>query len=200
MTIFLIGAGTFTLSSIYFYLLARKKNQAGVNTALYVSLVTIASYLLMYSGAFSLRVGVGVGAESIYFTRWLFYIVSCSLLVFEIGKRLSLKTPVLLESMYQIGLVMLFGFLATITESTVSGLLFVLGCVPYFQLYGTFRRHADKEHQLELKYFTYLWTLFPVVMVVSPLYLGALDTLQTAVSYFVLDILTKIVYYMHTDR
>ena len=80
--IFYIGIGLFTFTSLMFLIL-KNKNPEVASLNLIVNFVTIASYVLMVS---ELGVITALSGDSIYWTRWAFYALSCSFLMFEVSK------------------------------------------------------------------------------------------------------------------
>lgn len=77
----ILGIIIFTISSIYFIIKPKKP----FNSAFLVSFVTLISYIVMLQGSFV--------EFDLYWTRWLFYGISCPLLAFEISKRVGLDIP-----------------------------------------------------------------------------------------------------------
>ena len=82
--IFIAGMAIFFISGIYFYFI----NKKAFNSALLICLITLISYILMWQG--SLKT-ISLAGEPIFWSRWLFYIVSCTLLMFEISKLTETK-------------------------------------------------------------------------------------------------------------
>ena len=85
--IFIAGFAIFALSSAYFFF-AKGKSE-GINAAFLVSFVTLASYALIWDGSFTAESASG---QPIFWTRWVFYALSCSLLMLEIAKVKGIKS------------------------------------------------------------------------------------------------------------
>ena len=129
-TLFLIGAGIFALSSTYFLLRDYKTDAHSTNfrAAFFVSAITLISYLMMWSGSWL----VEVMGEIVYYTRWLGYALSCSLLMFSIGKMTD-RTPMQIANMMGLTvLVMVTGALAAIFSG--SALFWVFFCGEFLVL------------------------------------------------------------------
>jgi len=125
--IFFVGAGVFALTTITFLIL-KKRNPEVASLNMIVNFVTIASYLLMVSGLFVVS---SLSGDSIYWTRWAFYAVSCSFLMVEISMLLGVDKSVKLEIIVYNSLVMITGLFASVSEGFIKWLFFTLSSVAY---------------------------------------------------------------------
>ncbi len=192
-TIFLIGIGIFSVSALYF--LATHK--ITFNTAFLVSLVTIASYLVMYEGTFV--TAESTTSEAVYYTRWLFYALSCSLLMYEIGRSLKLDKGSIATLIYLIVVVMITGALAAVYEGTAMLSMFVVSSVAYAALLYKIFAAKSKNKAFVLKYILVGWTTFPVVFLFAPEGYALITASTAATLYLLLDVFTKIIFYIEGD-
>jgi len=191
--IFYIGAGVFTLTSITFFLL-KKKNPEVASLNMIVNFVTIASYLLMVSGLF---VASAISGDSIYWTRWAFYAVSCSFLMVEISMLLSIDKSIKLEIIVFNSLVMITGLLASVSEGIIKWLFFTLSSVAYLYVLFQIIKHRSNEKFI-VTFVTIFWSGFPIIWILSPAGLMLIDAFWTALFYLVLDLITKVYFGYHT--
>ncbi|TFG18381.1 MAG: hypothetical protein EU531_00040 [Promethearchaeota archaeon] len=191
--IFYIGAGVFTLTSITFFLL-KKKNLEVASLNMIVNFVTIASYLLMVSGLF---VASAVSGDSIYWTRWAFYAVSCSFLMVEISMLLSIDKSIKLEIIVFNCLVMITGLLASVSEGIIKWLFFTLSSVAYLYVLFQIIKHRSNEKFI-VAFVAIFWSGFPIIWILSPAGLMLIDAFWTALFYLVLDLITKVYFGYHT--
>jgi bacteriorhodopsin len=105
--VFLAGLLIFAVSSTYFYFAGKSKN--GLNSAFLVSFVTLISYVMMWQGDLTVVTAAG---QPIYWTRWLFYALSCTLLMVEIAQVKGVQGGGLVQLLYLTAIVMFTGFLA----------------------------------------------------------------------------------------
>lgn len=193
-TIFLFGIGFFSLSALYFLL----THKVSFNTAFLVSLVTIASYLVMYEGAFTTV--ESTTSEVVYYTRWLFYALSCSLLMYEIGRSLKLGKGTIATLIYLIVVVMITGALSAVYEGSAMLSMFVVSTVAYIALLYKVFTAKSRNKPFVLKYIIAGWSVFPVVFLFAPEGYALISASTAAVLYLALDILTKIVFYIEGDK
>ena len=123
--IFYVGIGIFILTSIMFLLL-KKKNPKVASLNMIVNFITIASYIVMVS---ELGVITAMSGDSIYWTRWAFYAISCSFLMYEISTILEIDNRTTLEIIVFNSMVMITGLFASITEGPVKWLFFALSSI-----------------------------------------------------------------------
>nr|NIV99338.1 bacteriorhodopsin [Candidatus Saccharibacteria bacterium]NIW79625.1 bacteriorhodopsin [Calditrichia bacterium] len=137
--------------------------------------------------------------HAIYFTRWLFYIASCALLMLTISKILNVKKENTLTILVLNSLVMLSGALAAVTVSPLKWIIFGLGSVFFgAQLYILFEKNKpSKFTKMVLYYISFGWAVFPAVFVFSPEGLDIISNYIAATLYLILDLFTKIIFYLH---
>ena len=186
--IFLIGTGVFALAAGYFSVFRRQT----FNTAFLVSGTTLLSYLLMYSNLLSFEV---TGGESVHWTRWVAYALSCSLLMYSITKKLKFTRPQILSTLGLNVLVMLSGALAAVLEGWPMLASFGLGGYAYLLMTYPILRHEEATTGLKAIILAG-WGAFPVVFLLAPEGFGIVSGTLAAFLYLSLDVLTKIVYYL----
>jgi bacteriorhodopsin len=127
--VFVAGLLIFAISSIYFYVAGQKKG--GLNAAFLVSLITLVSYVLMWQGNLTV---ITQGGQPIYWTRWLFYALSCTLLMVEIAQLKGIRGGGLAQILYLTAIVMLTGVLAARDLTAVRWAHFVISSIAYVLL------------------------------------------------------------------
>jgi sensory rhodopsin len=188
--IFTIGMALFAVSSIYFYI--TKEKSEGLNTAFLVSFVTLVSYVLMWQGSF---VAESAGGQPIYWTRWLFYAASCSLLMLEISRVKGIKsTGSVAQLIYLTVIVMLTGTLAAVSSGLYSWAFFILSSIAYIILISKVLKSADEKSNWVNTYIYLGWTGFPVVFLLAPTGLGIINSAIAMGLYLLLDFYTKIMF------
>jgi sensory rhodopsin len=192
--VFLVGLVIFALSSIYFYFEGKKK---GLNSAFLVSFITLISYVLMWQGDLTVVTGTG---QAIFWTRWLFYALSCTLLMVEIAKRKGIQGGGLVELLYLTAIVMFTGFLAARDLSAVKWVHFAISCVAYALLVIKVLAGKVTESQWVNSYIFFGWTIFPIVFLFAPTGLGLIGAGLANLLYLALDFYTKIVFYIQSSR
>ena len=191
--IFYIGAGLFTLTTITFLLLKRR-NPEVASLNMIVNFITVASYLLMVSGLF---VASAMSGDSIYWTRWAFYAVSCSFLMVEISMLLGIDKRIKLEIIVFNSLVMITGLFASVSEGIIKWLFFAFSSVAY--LYVLLQIVTYRSNEKFIVFFVAIfWSGFPIVWIFSPAGLMLIDAFWTALFYLVLDLITKVYFGYHT--
>lgn len=187
--IFIAGMVVFALSSLYFYF---SKKDSGINTAFLVSFVTLASYVLMWDGSF---VSQSAGGEPIFWTRWLFYAISCSLLMLEIARVKGITSSgKVAELIFLNALVMGGGFLAAITSGIAKWLFFILASIAYLiQIAPLVKAKSDGSKWVN-PYILFGWSVFPVVFILAPTGIEVFGAAVAMGFYLVLDIYTKIAF------
>lgn len=193
-TLFLIGAGIFALSSTYFLLRDYKTDAHSTNfrAAFFVSAITLISYLMMWSGSWL----VEVMGEIVYYTRWLGYALSCSLLMFSIGKMTD-RTPMQIANMMGLTvLVMVTGALAAIfSGSALFWVFFVVSSLFYVPLVVPLL-WGEETNRIVRAFVLIGWNLFPVVFLLSAAGWGIISTGVATGMYLLLDVFTKILFYL----
>lgn len=184
-----LGAVVFALSSIYFIINPKKP----FNSAFLVSFVTLISYLLMLQGKFVF--------DDLYWTRWLFYGISCPLLAFEISKKLGMELPKRIFSVFITFIVMITGVLASISTGSFKQIFFALSSVVFIKLITDFYNTQSKALRTISPYIMFGWSIFPLIFLLSNEGLANVIPIQiAAVIYLGLDIFTKIIFYIHHNE
>ena len=191
--VFLAGLVIFFLSSLYFYFAGR--NKQGLNSAFLVSFVTLISYLLMWQGDLTTT---SAGGEPIYWTRWLLYGLSCTLLMLEISQVKGIGGGERISLLYLTAIVMGTGFLAARDTTAVRWAHFVLSSVAYVLL--VLKVLSVKGGSWTHSYIYFGWTVFPIVFFFAPTGLGLIGAGVANLLYLLLDLYTKIVFNIHLSR
>jgi bacteriorhodopsin len=187
--VFVAGSLIFAASSVYFQVSGKPKS--GLNSAFLVSFVTLISYVLMWQGDLTV---VTQGGQPIYWTRWLFYAASCSLLMAEIAELKSIRGDGLVQLVYLTVIVMSTGFLAARDTTVFRWVHFVLSSVAYLLLITRVLSVKATESQWVRNYIIFGWTAFPIVFALAPTGLGLFGAAVANLLYLLLDIYTKIVF------
>ena len=187
--IFIAGTAIFAISSLFFFF---GKKGGGMNTAFLVSFVTLASYILMWDGAFASQSASG---EPIYWTRWIFYAISCSLLMIEIARVKGMTASgKVAELIFLNVLVMGGGALAALTVGLSKWIFFILASVAYLlQIAPLMKEKATKSKWVNL-YILFGWSVFPVVFFLAPTGIEVFGSTIAMGLYLLLDIYTKILF------
>ena len=191
--VFLAGLVIFCLSSIYFFFTGR--NNQGLNSALLVSFVTLISYLLLWQGDLTTT---SAGGEPIYWTRWLFYGLSCTLLMLEISQVKGIAGGERISLLYLTAIVMGTGFLAARDTTAVRWAHFAVSSVAYVLL--VLKILSVKGGSWTHSYIYLGWTVFPIVFFFAPTGLGLIGAGVANLLYLMLYIYTKIVFNIHLSR
>ncbi len=187
--IFLAGLVIFALSSIYFYF--GSKNKEGLHSAFLVSFVTLISYLLMWQGNLTTTSASG---EPIYWTRWLFYGLSCTLLMLEIAQVKGIAGGERINLLYLTAIVMGTGFLAARDTTAVRWAHFAISSIAYLLLILKILLTRTEGAGWTHAYIYFGWTVFPIVFLLAPTGLGLIGAAVANLLYLLLDIYTKIVF------
>lgn len=188
-TVLLIGVLVFASSSIFFYIVHKKS----FNTAFLVSFITFVSYLVMREGTFVFTSSVG----DHYWTRWLFYSFSCSLLMYQIGDVVGLNSEKKATTIYLTGLVMITGIFASVLSVSYKWVFFGVSSLAYILLFKEILSGEDRQMRRKVMPYTLLgWSSFPLVFLLSPEGLNVLTNQFSAALYLCLDVYTKIVFYL----
>lgn len=195
--VFLIGFLVLFFFALWFF--AKKEETPNYRVASIVASVTSLSYLLMLSGQ---AVILNSSGETVYFTRWFFYIASCSLLMVTMANVLKTKKDNVLPVLMLNGLVMLSGAIAAFLESPMKWVVFGLGCVFFIkQIVLLFEGESNKKIKDKVGFFIFFgWSLFPVIFILAPEGIGIVNNLTAAILYLGLDVLTKIIFYFQLDK
>jgi len=191
--IFLVGIAVFSVAATYF-LFTRHK---AFNSAFLVSFITIISYVLMHEGSLAT---VGAGEGAVYATRWAFYALSCTLLMYEIGKILGKQTDEIVFLLYLTAIVMLTGAVSAYYGGGYMLAFFAISTIAYLRLIYPLLT-ADSPHRAAVaKYILLGWTGFPVAFILAPDGFGLIGATSAAIAYLVFDIFTKVLFYIDLDR
>jgi sensory rhodopsin len=193
--LFLVGLVIFALSSAYFYFGGRKKK--GLNSAFLVSFVTLISYVLMWQGEVTVVTEAG---QPIFWTRWLFYALSCTLLMVEIAQLKGIQGGELVELLYLTAIVMFTGYLAARDLTAVKWIHFVISCVAYALLVTKVLLVKTSASQWVNSYVFFGWTVFPIIFILAPTGLGLIGAGVANLLYLVLDVYTKIIFNIQLAR
>ena len=191
--VFIVGIALFAAAATYF-LLAYKKD---FNSAFLVSFITIISYTLMLEGSL---VSVGAGGEAVYATRWLFYGLSCTLLMYEIAKFLNKSLSETIFLLYLTAIVMVTGAAAAFFGGGYMIAFFVLSSVAYVCLVYPLLTSVSPHRAAVAKYILIGWTGFPVAFLLAPDGFGFISAATAAILFLLLDLFTKVIFYfdLHT--
>ena len=191
--IFYIGIGLFSFTS-FLFLVLKKKNSEVASLNLIVNFVTIASYILMVS---ELGVITALSGDLIYWTRWAFYAMSCSFLMFEISKILEIDIRTKMEIIVFNIIVMVTGLLASITQTPVKWLFFALSSIAYVYILFHIGKNRAEQNFI-FAFVVVFWSGFPLVWLLSPAAFMVLNSFWTALIYLILDLITKVYFGIHT--
>lgn len=189
-TVFFIGALVFAAATVYFWLANDGKE---FNSPLLVTAVTTLSYIVMLEGGLITQLSNGA---TIHWSRWVGYAISCPLLFYVVASGItSFKKRITLSSL--MSLVMLAGAFAAVWTGWVFWAGFVLSTFFFVVTLLELYQHSDKTHLKPMhKYIWFGWVVFPFVFLLGPsgLYIGSLGV--AAVVYLLLDVFTKVVFYV----
>ena len=193
--IFLAGLLIFAVSSTYFYIAGNNKN--GLNSAFLVSFLTLISYVLMWQGKVTVVTEAG---QPIFWTRWLFYVLSCTLLMVEIAQLKGIQGGGLVQLLYLTAIVMFTGYLAARDLTAVKWVHFAISCVAYALLVIKILSAKATASQWVNSYVFFGWTVFPIVFLLAPTGLGLIGADVANLLYLVLDVYTKIIFNIQLAR
>ena len=188
-SVFLVGLLIFAVSSVYFYFTG--KNKSGLNTAFLVSFITLISYVLMWQGGLTVETQAG---EPIYWSRWIFYGLSCTLLMLEIAQLKGIQGGERVQLLYLTAIVMGTGFLAARDLSAIRWMHFGISSVAYILLVLKVLSVKTKGSGWAHSYIFFGWTIFPIVFLLAPTGLGLIGAAVANLLYLLLDLYTKIVF------
>lgn len=191
--VFWIGALIFTVSSLMFAFLENRSYRKNMfSSHVFVSFFTAISYFVM---ALALATASAENGEPIYWTRWLFYIASCSILTLDIATIAKKPNVKKAEVAVFTALTMFCGFLASVIITVDRWWFFGLSTAAYIgMLYTLFKPSNEGTSNISsIMWFVLLtWSLFPVVWVLAPTGFGILAVDVEAILYLALDLVTKI--------
>jgi len=192
--VFLAGILIFAVSSAYFYVVGAK---GSFNSAFLVSFITLVSYVLMWQGDLTVITEAG---QPIFWTRWLFYAASCTLLMYEIAQLKGIQRDGLVQLLYLTAIVMVTGFLAARDLTGLRWVHFVISSVAYALLVANILSVRTTGSRWVRNYVFFGWTIFPVVFLLAPTGLGLIATAVANLLYLALDVYTKIVFNVQLSR
>jgi len=190
--IFLLGFIIFLITALYYVIYKKPNDFTKISTLVFFT--TTVSYVVLISGMWLINTPLG---QVIYPSRWLFYILSCSLLMYEIAKILNKSTVQTIQIIVLNSLVMLTGFFASITEFSIKWLFFILSSLIFLVLLKIIYQKDGKQTQFMNDtrcFIIWTWTLFPIVWLLAPTGIGIFTAFSTAFLYLLLDITTKILF------
>jgi sensory rhodopsin len=193
--VFLAGLILFALSSLYFYFAA--ENRRGLNPAFLVSFITLISYVLMWQGDLIIVTPAG---EPIFWTRWLFYGASCTLLMVEIAHLEGVHGQTLTKWIYLTAIVMFTGFLAARDLTAIRWIHYVISSIAYILLIIDVLSARTPDSYWVGPYIYFGWTVFPIVFFLAPTGLGLIGAAVANLLYLLLDIYTKIIFNVQFRR
>ena len=193
--IFLVGLVVFALSSAYFFFVDKNKNS--FNPAFLVSFITLISYVLMWQGKITVVTEAG---QPIFWTRWLFYMLSCTLLMVEIAQLKGIRGGGLVQLLYLTAIVMFTGYLAARDLTAVKWVFFIISSIAYALLVVKTLSIKTAASQWVNSYIFFGWTAFPIVFLLAPTGLGLIGAAVANLLYLVLDVYTKIIFNIQLAR
>ena len=119
--VFQAGGVIFALASLYF--LFSGSRRPNLSTEFFISFITTTSYALMSLGV---ATTVSKGGHTVYWSRWLFYMVACSLLMYDTAKVLSIPDGEYPKMAILTWLTMFNGFLASYIVTASRYVFFML--------------------------------------------------------------------------
>ncbi|MGQ9682000.1 MAG: bacteriorhodopsin [Anaerolineae bacterium] len=188
-TVFLSGLLIFAVASAYFLFTSRSRG--GLNAAFLISFVTLISYVVMWQGDLTVVTRAG---QPIFWTRWPFYILSCTLLMVEIGQVKGIGGGRLVQILWLTGLVMLAGTLAARDLSDIRWVYYALSSVAYILLVIRILPSPTAGSRWINPYIYFGWTVFPLVFILAPTGLAVIGAALANLLYLLLDIYTKIIF------
>ena len=194
--IFQLGATIFGISSFIFLTLGKKK--IFFDTEFFISFITAISYAVMSLGIATTE---SIDGQMIYWSRWLFYICACSLLVYDIARILSISNNQYPKLALLTGLTMFNGFLASLITTQSRWIFFIFSSISFIcLLYLIFQGKNNPEFKF-IKFFILIgWSLFPLVFLLAPTGFGILQTFTSVSLYLILDLITKLFFGFLTIR
>jgi bacteriorhodopsin len=178
------GIILFAISSIYFIL----KPKTGFNSAFLVSFITLTSYLIMLEGNYV--------TNNLYWTRWIGYGISCSLLVYEISKKVGLDISKQISNIFLTAIVMFTGALSSVSVNEFKWSFFAISSFAFGKLLYEIYNSKSKNLSSLNPYILFGWCVFPVVFLFSNEGLNLINVETSAIIYLFLDFFTKIIFYI----
>ncbi|MDG6256763.1 MAG: bacteriorhodopsin [Methanomicrobiaceae archaeon] len=194
--VFQIGAMIFAASSVVFLFGGTKKLM--FDTEFFISFITSTSYVVM---SLAIATTVALGGGTIYWSRWLFYMAACPLLMYDVVRISTTSHQEYPKFVLLTCLTMFNGFLASFIVTSSRWIFFLFGSAAFIGLLYMVSRGQENRASKTLKPFVYIgWSLFPVVFLLAPTGFGIFDAPVTAFLYLLLDIVTKLWFGIITIR
>lgn len=193
-TIIWIGIIIFAISSIYFAF--NRKSDTILNSALIVSLITVVSHIIFLDGQFT---GMTVDGELLYYTRWIAYIASCTLLSYAMAQKLGITGSKKVDLLYMMALTMITGALAAVSTGIIMLGLFIVGGITFIRAINILRSGNKDVFKSISPYLWFGWSVFPIVFILSPEGYSIISTSIAMIVYLVLDVYTKIIFYFNAN-
>jgi len=185
--VFQIGAVLFGLFTFFFLLFGRNKQLFG--TEFFISFITMTSYALMSIG---IATTVSLNGQTIYWSRWLFYLAACPLLMYDVAKILHIADREYPKIALFTCLTMFNGFLASYIVTSSRWMFFGLSSAAFICLLYIILQGKNNPAFRSLKPFVlFSWSLFPLVFLLAPTGFKVLDTSVSESLYLILDVVTK---------
>lgn len=190
------GAIIFAAASLYFLTTGDKKPR--FSTEFFISFITTTSYSLMSVGIATTATPSG---QTVYWSRWLFYMIACSLLMYDTAKALQIPDNEYPWMVLLTWLTMFNGFLASYITTPSKWIFYILSSAAFTGLLYKVQQGKENPDFKALKPFVFIgWTLFPVVFLLAPTGFGLLNTATVEAGYLLLDFATKIVFGVFTSK
>jgi bacteriorhodopsin len=187
------GALLFAISTIYFFVDKKK-----FSTEFFISFITTTSYSLMSIG---IATTTALNGETIYWSRWLFYMIACSMLMYDTAKILKIPDKEYPWMVLLTWLTMFNGFLASYVVTSEKWIFYILSSAAFAGLLYKVVNGEENPDFRSLKPFVLIgWTLFPVVFLLAPTGFGVFNTATSEAGYLLLDFATKIVFGYLTSK
>jgi sensory rhodopsin len=142
---------------------------------------------------------VTAAGEPIFWTRWLFYGLSCTLLMLEITQLKKIAGGARVQLLYLTAIVMGTGFLAARDLTAIRWVHFVISSIAYVLLVRKILSVKTAAADWVHGYVFFGWTVFPIVFLLAPTGLGVIGAAVANLLYLLLDVYTKIIFNIQLD-
>jgi sensory rhodopsin len=146
---------------------------------------------------------VADNGELIFWSRWLFYMASCSILTVDIAHFFKKPNIKKIEIAILTALTMFCGFLASVIINIDRWWFFALSSIAYIaMLLILFKKSNENEtnHNSIMWYVGVTWSIFPIVWILAPTGFGILTTFVESIVYLALDLITKIAFGLYINQ
>ena len=192
-TVFVVGIVLFSVAATYFLFTYKKY----FNSAFLVSFITVISYTLMLEGSLA---SVGAEGGAVYATRWAFYALSCTLLMYEIARFLKKSMSETIFLLYLTAIVMMTGAAAAYFDGWYMIGFFVISSVAYVRMIYPLLTAVSPHRSAVAKYILIGWTGFPIAFLLAPDGLGLISAATAAILYLIFDVFTKVIFYFDLHK